>query len=89
MVKVICRTIDSNGNIIGTFDENPVLKSLVYDVEFPDGYVKHYAANVITENLLSQFDSSGFYTQSLDNIVLQRKLGNYVSMKDAYVTTKT
>ena len=32
MAKVILRTIDSNGNIIGTFDENAVLNSLVYDV---------------------------------------------------------
>ena len=40
IAKVICRTIDNNGNIIGTFDENPVLNSLVYDVEFPDGTVK-------------------------------------------------
>ena len=41
--KVILRNIDSNGNIIGYFDENPVLNLLVYDVEFPDGAVKHYA----------------------------------------------
>ena len=86
--KVIQFTIDSNGNIIGTFDENTVLNSLVYDVEFPDGAVKHYAANGISENVLSQVDSCGFYTQALDNIVLHRKLGNAVSMKDDYVTTK-
>ena len=48
MAKVIHSTIDSNG-------------VLVYDVEFPDGAVKYYAANVISENLLSQVDSSGFY----------------------------
>ena len=40
MAKVIRCTININGNIIGTFDENPVLNSLVYDVEFPDGTVK-------------------------------------------------
>ena len=50
--------------------------------------MKHYAENVISENVLSQVDSSGFYTQALDNIVIHRKLGNNVSMKDAYVTTK-
>ena len=88
MAKVICRTIDSNGNIIGTFDENPVLNSLVYDVEFLYGAVKHYASNSIAENVLSQVDSSGSYTQALDNILLNRKLGNDLSMKDAYVTTK-
>ena len=47
--KFIIRTIYSNGNIIETFDEKPVLNSLVYDVEFPDGAVNHYAENVISE----------------------------------------
>ena len=45
--KVICCTIYSNGSINGTFYEKPVLNQLVYDVEFPDGTVKHYAENVI------------------------------------------
>ena len=65
-----------------------MLNSLVYDVEFPDGAVKHCAANVIAENILSQFDLSGFYTQSLDKIFPHRKLGNSILMKDSNVTTK-
>ena len=85
--KVICRTIDSNGNIIGNFDETPVLNTLVYDVEFTDGAVKHYAENIIAENVLIQVDSSGLYTQALDNIVLHRKLVNAVSMKDSHAKT--
>ena len=87
MAKVIFCTININGNIIGTFDENPVLTLLVYDVEFPDGAVKHYSVSVIAENVLSQVDLIGFYTQVLYKIVLHRKLVNAVSMKDAYVTT--
>ena len=39
-------------------------------------------------HVLSQADSSGFYTQALDKIVLHRKLENTVYMKDAYFTTK-
>ena len=88
MAKIICHTININGNIIETFDENPVLNLLVYDAEFTDGAVNHYAAIVIAENELSQVESSGFYTQALDNIVLHRKLGGAVYMKYAYVTTK-
>ena len=34
MAKVICRSIDINGNIIGDLDKTPSLNSLVYDVEF-------------------------------------------------------
>ena len=88
MANFILCTINSNGNIIVTFDENPVLNSLVYDVEFPDGAVKNYVANVISENVLIQVDSSGFYTKALDKIVLHRKLVNAVSMKDEYVNIK-
>ena len=50
-----------------------MLNSLVYDVEFPDGAVKNYAANVIAENVLSQVESSGFYKQALDKIEIHRK----------------
>ena len=88
LAKVICRTIDINEKIIGTFDENRVLNLLVYDVECPDGAVKHYSANVIAENVLSQVDSSVLYTQALHKILLHKKLGNDLSVKDAYVTTK-
>ena len=62
LAKVIRRSIDSNGIATGSFDENPMLNSLVYDVEFPDGVAKQYAANVIAENVLSQIDSSGHYS---------------------------
>ena len=71
--KVIFRTIDSNGKIIGNFDENPVLNLLVCDVEFLDGALKHYVENVIAENVLSQVESSGFYKQALDKIEIHRK----------------
>ena len=51
--------VDNNGKLVGTFDENPVLNSMIYDVQFPDGAVKQYAANIIAENILYQVDSNG------------------------------
>ena len=88
MAKVIRRSVDSEGRVVGEFNDNPILNSLVYDVEFPDGMVKQYAANVIAENVLSQVDNSGFHTQALDRISMHERLGNAVSHKDAYITTK-
>ena len=88
MAKVVRRAIDSEGLVIGEFNENPILNSLVYDVEFPDGVVKQYAANVIAENVLGQVDESGFHSQSLKSIFMHEKLGNAVSKSDAYITTK-
>ena len=69
-------------------EKTPSLHSLVYDVEFPDGTVKQYAANVIAENLLSQVDTNGYHYQDLDKILVHEKMGNALSSKDAYVTTK-
>jgi len=30
-------------------NDNPLLNTLIYDVEFPDGNIKKYAANIIAE----------------------------------------
>ena len=88
MSKVIRRYIDMNGNIIGYLDKTQSLNSFVYNVEFPDGAIKQYAANVIAENLLSKVNSSGCHTQELEQIVLHERMGNALSCKDAYITTK-
>ena len=62
--KIIQRTIGSDGQVTGTYDNNPFLNSIIYDVEFPDGQVKEYAANFIAENMLTQVDSDGMSTTS-------------------------
>ena len=43
------RARDTDGNMSGWYHENPFLNSLVYEVEFPDGYMKEYSANIISE----------------------------------------
>ena len=52
IAKVLRRSVDEQGKVIGSPDENPILKTLIYDVEFPDGNIKKYSANVIAENVL-------------------------------------
>ena len=86
MAKVIRRSIGPDGKVVGQLDGS--LKSLVYDVEFPDGAVKHYTANVIAENLLSQVDANGQHSQLLDGICNHERLGNAVDKANAYITTK-
>jgi hypothetical protein len=58
---------------VGKYDENPMLNSIVYDVEFPDGQVREYSANVIAENMLTQVDSDGFSTSLMEGIIDYRK----------------
>ena len=64
--KVVQRTIGPDGQVTGTYDNNPFLNSIIYDVEFPDGQVKEYAANIIGENMLTQVDSDGMSTTLME-----------------------
>jgi hypothetical protein len=55
--KVTKCALGPNSNVAGTYDENPCLNLMTYEVEFPDGQLKEYAANVSAENMLTQVDS--------------------------------
>ncbi len=87
--KVIGRSKDSDGNVVGNYNENPHLNAMTYDVEFPDGEVREYAANVIAENMYAQVDADGHTHTMLDSILDYSKDGNAVEMDDMYVTTKS
>ena len=52
--KVRKRATGPDGTVIGTYDDNSILNSMVYEVEFPDGQVKEYSANVIAVNMLTR-----------------------------------
>ena len=84
--RVVRRAIGPDGKVLG--DLKGGARSLVYDVEFPDGVVKKYSANVIAENILSQVDQSGFHSQSIEKIMNHERMGNAVSRRNAFVTTK-
>jgi hypothetical protein len=51
--KVIKRSIGPDGCTAGEYDDNPMLNSIVYNVEFPDGQVKEYSANLMPKNMLT------------------------------------
>ena len=86
--SVLRRAIGPDGTVVGRHDENPMLNSIVYEVEFPDGQIKECAANLFAENLLSQVDSEGFSTTLFDGIADWRKDSDAVEMKDRFLVTK-
>ena len=86
--KVARRALGPDGTVTGRHDENPILNSIVYEVEFPDGQIKEYAANVLAENLLSQVDSEGFSASTFAGILDWRKNSNAVEKKDRFLVTK-
>ena len=70
------------------FNDNSMLNLLVYDVDFPDGLVKQYVANVIDWNVPSQVDDNDYHTQFLDCIIMHERMGNAMDKKYTYITTK-
>ena len=89
MAKVVRRAVDDDGKLVGNFNENPILNTLVYEVQFPDGAIKPYAANIIAENILTQVDSSGRHAHSLEKILDMKKDHTALTKDDAFVTTKS
>ena len=60
------RALGPNGTVAGTYDENTCLNTMTYEVEFPNGQLKEYAANVIAKNMLTQVDSDGYYLMMME-----------------------
>ena len=81
--KVNGRTKGPDGKCMGTYDYNPIMNTMTYDVEFPDGDVREYAANVIAESMLSQIDNEGFtlhYLSSQIRVILYYQTRQYVNV---------
>ena len=69
MGKVKGRSLGDNGKVVGSYDDNPILNSIIYDIEFPDEQVKEYSANILAENMLSQVDNNGRNWLMMDAII--------------------
>jgi hypothetical protein len=83
------RAVAPSGRTTRIYDSNPLLNTMVYEVEFDDGDVVAYSANSIAENMLQQIDSEGFAITMLDSIVAFRKNAAVaVSNTDGWVVTK-
>ena len=54
--KFARRILDEDGKLVGTYSDNTILNTLMYDVEFPDGATKPYAANIIADNTHNSMD---------------------------------
>ena len=87
--KVTQRSIGPNGTTVGKYDDNPAVNSIIDDVEFPDGAVKEYSANVIAENMLSHVDSDGFTMTMMDGVIDHKMdTATAVPKRDKYIATR-
>ena len=89
LARVVCRAVDSNGKVIGKWDANPILNTLVYECEFDDGTIKEYSASLIASNIYEEGGANGFSSLLLYRIVDHKSSGEAVKMADKYITTQT
>ena len=87
--KVTNRLRDANVIPIGTADDNPILDTPMYEVEFMDGTKQSLSANYIAENVFTQVDQDGNRQVLLDEIIDYRTTGKEVKQQDAFITTRT
>ena len=59
-VRIIERNRDDDGNTVGRANENTILDSLNYLVDFEYGEVTELASNMISESINSMCDPEGF-----------------------------
>jgi len=87
LARVTKRLKDHRGNYIGTANDNPILDTRMYEVEFHDGTKQALAANVIAENIFASVDEEGHRHILLDSIVDVRKSRTAVSKEDGFVVS--
>ena len=75
--------------MIGTFNENPLLNTLLNECELNDGTMKEYAANTIASNIFMESDANGFSSSLLYHIVDHECSGEAIRMAGKYITMTT
>ena len=63
---------DANGLPIGTANDNPILDTCMYEVEYADGHKASMAANTIAINMFAQLDKDGTRHVLFDEITDNR-----------------
>ena len=69
-------------NRIGHLNTNPFLDTSVYEIQFSDGQILEYSANLIAEHLYSQANEEGCHQVLMDEIVDHKKDSTAVPNSD-------
>jgi len=73
---------------MGRSNANPILDTSIYEVEFDDGSMEAYSANIIAEHIYSQVDGEGYTQYMLSEIVDHKKDNTAVTKEDGLIATK-
>ena len=82
---IIKRSRDQDLKPVELRHSNPILDTCEYKVEFEDGEVSTYQANLISEHLHAQCDEHDHLLQLMDVIIDHRSDGRAVKVDDGYI----
>ena len=88
LARIMQCSLNEDSRHVGQYDENPILNTAIYDIEFPDCTTKDYGASIIAENILNQVDQDGYHSQMLEGILDHHKEDSAVSMDNKWTTTR-
>jgi hypothetical protein len=77
-----------DGLPIGRANNNPILDTRMYEVEYPNGQKASLAANVIAENLFAQVNNEGNRHVLFGEIIDHQTDGTEVKQQDAFLTMR-
>jgi hypothetical protein len=86
--RVTKRLKDANGLPIGKSNNNPILDTRLYEVEYQDGYKAAMSANTVAENLFAQVDDDGHRQVLFNEIIGHRTDGSEVPDTEAFIVSK-
>ena len=87
--RVKRRAVDDEGRPLGIANNNPLLDSRQYEVQYLDGGTEILTANIIAENMLAQVDEEGHRSLLLDEIEDFRTTGAAIKESESTYKTKT
>ncbi len=82
----VSRKCNTEGNIIGSAHDNPILDSWVYDVEFANGKVTALMANAIVTAMYTQCNPDGNEYTPLDNLINFRRTDAALTLDQQQIT---
>ena len=85
LARVVKRLWDKYDIPIVTANDDPILDSLIYEVEYQDGHQASLAANAITKNLSAQVDDEGYRLVLLQDIVHLVWTGREVTKENDFI----
>jgi hypothetical protein len=89
IAKVVRHGVNNEGRLVGTFNDNPLLNTLLYDCEFNDGTTQAYSANTIASNIFMESDADSYSSSLPYEIVDHKSSGEATKTADKYLLTKT